>query len=100
MEESSFSLRSGRVLNEGFPDLGLLEDENFDDGSVGAEKLVEVVMSNDIAELVIDADEQDRPLASVVLLSPHHYLIIFHYISNYNNNMDQGEEDVWDHHQR
>ena len=57
-------------------------------------------MSNDVAKLVVDADKQDRPLASVVLLSPHHYLIIFHYISNYNNNMDQGEEDVWDHHQR
>ena len=44
------------VLNECFPNFCLFEDEYFDYGAVGAKKFIEIIMSDDIPKLIIDAD--------------------------------------------
>lgn len=56
MEEGFFALFDLWVLDKRLPDLGLLEDEYLDNGAVGAEELVEVVVCDDVAKLVVDAD--------------------------------------------
>jgi hypothetical protein len=63
------------VLDEGFPNFGLLEDEYFDDGAVGAEELVEVVVGDDVSELVVDADQQYSALFQRIVATAH---IILH----------------------
>ena len=44
------------VFNECLPYFGLFEDEDLDYGAIGAEELVEIIMSDDVTELIIDAD--------------------------------------------
>ena len=46
------------VFHECLPDLGLFEDEYLDDGAVGGEELIEIVMRDNIAELIIDAHQE------------------------------------------
>ena len=71
MIQCFFSLWGVVVLDKGFPDLCFLEDEYFDDGSVWAKELVEVVMGDYITELVVDADQEDGTLWCVVFVVAH-----------------------------
>ena len=50
------------VLDEGFPDFGFLEDEYFDNLAERDEKLIKVVMSDNVAITVINAYEEYRSL--------------------------------------
>ena len=50
------------VLDEGFPDFGLFEDEYFDNLAKRDEKLIKVVMSDNIAITVINTDKEYRSL--------------------------------------
>jgi hypothetical protein len=61
MNECLFSFRRTRVLNKGLPDFGLFEDEYFDNRPMRTEELIEIVVSDDISELIINADQQHRP---------------------------------------
>lgn len=54
MQQCFFGFLNLRVFNKGLPDLGLFEDEDLDNGAIGAEQLVQVVMGDDVAELVVD----------------------------------------------
>lgn len=62
MQEGLCGFRDLSILHEGFPDLGFFEDEYLDDGTVGTEELIEIVMGDDIAKLIVDADQEDGPL--------------------------------------
>ena len=46
------------VLDEGFPDFSFLKDEYFDNLAKRSKQLIQVVMSDNIAIAVIDADEK------------------------------------------
>lgn len=43
------------ILHECFPNLGLFEDQYFDDDPVGTENLIQIVVCYDVAELIVDA---------------------------------------------
>lgn len=60
-----------RVFNKGLPHLCFLKDEDLDDGPIGAKQLVKVVVGDDVAELVVDAYEQDRTLGNGVVTAAH-----------------------------
>lgn len=49
-------------LNEGFPNLGLFKDEDFDNFSIRYKKLIKVIMSDDITKPIVHTDQQDGPL--------------------------------------
>ncbi len=59
------------IFDECFPDLGLLEDEYFDDGSVGAEELIEIVMRDHGSELIVNADQENWTLCHRVVATSH-----------------------------
>lgn len=61
VDEGFFCLSASFVLDKGFPYFRLFEDENFDYSAVGAKELIQVVMSDDVAELIVDADQQHGP---------------------------------------
>lgn len=44
------------VFDECLPDLGLFEDEYLDNGAMGGEELIEIVVGDDVAKLVVYAD--------------------------------------------
>lgn len=71
VEECSLSWVCLLILYESFPDFGFFKDEYFDYSSVGTEKLVQVIMSDDIAKLVVDADEQNWSFGHFALLLLH-----------------------------
>lgn len=79
VEQCLDSRVGGLELNKGLPDFGLFEYEYFDDFAVGYKKLIEVVMSDDIAEPVVDTDEEHRPLFGLLEL----HLGYNNYIKNY-----------------
>lgn len=49
-------------LDEGFPDFGLLKDEDFDDFSKRNEQLVQVVVGDYVSVAVVDANQKNRAL--------------------------------------
>lgn len=51
-------------FDEGFPDLGLLEDEDFDDFSKGDEQLVQVVVGDYVSIAVVYANQENGALVS------------------------------------
>lgn len=75
MQEGLLALFDLRVLDKRLPDFGLLEDEDLDNGAVGAEELVEVVVRDDVAELVVDADEEDGTLGDGIVAASHQLYI-------------------------
>ena len=50
------------VLDEGFPDFGFFEDEYFDNFTKRIEELIEIVVSDNIAISIVDANQKDRSL--------------------------------------
>ncbi len=72
IKQSLLCLVHLRIFNKSLPYLGLFEDEDFDDGSVGGEQLIEVIVSNNIAILVVDADEENWAGAHRIIPSPNH----------------------------
>lgn len=57
VDQRNFSwVRVGK-LDEGFPYLRFLENEDLNNLSVLTKKLIKIVMSDDIAEFVINTDE-------------------------------------------
>ena len=59
------------ILDKCFPYFCFFEYEYFDDGSVWAEELVEIVVGDDVAELVVDADEENGSFWGVVFVTSH-----------------------------
>lgn len=49
-------------LNESFPHFGFFEDEDLHNVSILTKQLVEVVMGDYIAKLVVDADQKYRSI--------------------------------------
>ena len=49
-------------LNECLPHLCFFKDEDFDDFAILAEKLIEVVVGDDVAIFVINADQEHRAI--------------------------------------
>ena len=45
------------ILDKCFPDLGLLKNEYFNNGSIRAEELIEIVVGDDVSILVVDAHQ-------------------------------------------
>lgn len=57
VDQRNFSwVRVGK-LDKGFPYLGFLENEDLNNLSVLTKKLIKIVVSDDIAEFVINTDE-------------------------------------------
>jgi|LakMenE01Jun11ns_1017448.scaffolds.fasta_scaffold9194317_1 hypothetical protein len=52
--ECFFGLVSVGILDKCFPNLSLLKNEDFNDGSMRAEELIKIVVCNDISILVVD----------------------------------------------
>ena len=69
--ECFFCLVCVGILDECFPDLCLLEDEYFDNGSVGAEELIEIVVGDDVSELIVDTDQENWTLCHGVVATSH-----------------------------
>ena len=67
------------ILNKCFPYLGLLEDEDLDDGTMRAEKLVEIIMSDDVSKLVVDAHQKNWTFGGMVFVTTHVKQIINKY---------------------
>ena len=57
LSQSFLCLRSVRVLDECFPYFCFFENEDFNNSSVRAEELIEIVVCDDIAKLIVDAYE-------------------------------------------
>ena len=62
------------ILYKGLPDFGLFEYEYLNDGAIGAEELIEMVMGDDVAVLVVDTDQQHWSFRTAFLVTPHHVL--------------------------
>lgn len=69
--ECFFCLVCVGILDKCFPDLCLLENEYFDDGSVGAEELIEIVVGDDVSELIVDTDQENWTLCHGVVATSH-----------------------------
>jgi hypothetical protein len=59
------------VLHKCFPNLGLFEDQYFDDDSVGAENLIQIVVSYDITKLIVYAYQQNGTLRTLIFPVSH-----------------------------
>lgn len=57
ISQSDFRRMSISKLNKCFPDLSFLKDEDLDNFSMLAKKLVKVIVSNDVSEFIIDTDK-------------------------------------------
>ena len=71
LHQSLLSLSCMSILNKCFPYLGLLEDEDLDDGTMRAEKLVEIIMSDDVSKLVVNAHQKNRTFRGMVFVTTH-----------------------------
>jgi len=69
--ECLFCLICVGIFDKCFPDLCLLENEYFDDSSVGAEELIEIVMGDDVSELIVDTDQENWTLCHGVVATSH-----------------------------
>ena len=59
------------VFDKCFPDFCLLKNENFDDSSIRAEELIEIVVGDDVSELVVDTDQENWTLRHWVVATSH-----------------------------
>jgi hypothetical protein len=59
------------ILDKSFPDLGLLKNEDFNNGSIRAEELIEIVVGDDVSVLVVDAHQENRTLCHRVVATSH-----------------------------
>lgn len=62
MHKSNFSRVDISVLNERFPNFSFVEDEYFYDLTILTKELIEVIMSDNVTEFVIDANQEYRPV--------------------------------------